>query len=68
MVTIKITLLKYQVLGNATSSLEPLISNKTSLSDPKPNSSDPRRRGLDMLAEKFSDVLKEKKLVIVKPL
>ena len=67
MVTIKITLLKYQVLGNATS-LEPLISNKISLSDPKPNSSDPRRRGVDMLAEKFSDVLKKKKIVIVKPL
>ena len=67
MVTIKITLLKYQVLGNATS-LEPLISNNTSLSDPKLNSSDPRRRGLDLLAEKFSEVLKKKKIVIVKPL
>ena len=67
MVTIKITLLKCH-LETLHTSLEPLISNNTSLSDPKPNSSDPRRRGLDMLAEKFSDVLKKKKIVIVKPL
>ena len=40
-VTIKITLLKYH-LETLHTSLEPLISNNTSLSDPKPNSSDPR--------------------------
>ena len=48
--------------------MEPLISNNRSLSDPKPNSSDPRRRDLDMLAEKFSEVLKKKKIVIVNSL
>ena len=67
MVTIKITLLKCH-LETLPTSLEPLISNNRSLSDPKPNSSDPRRRGLDMLAEKFSEVLKKEKIVIVNSL